>query len=449
MGRIKRTQKMKLITGILLLALGMSACSRDGGASSEKDSVEVTQYYDAEDGSYDGNAFEGLSPGEERNSEDDRIVVTMWNGSRTATGVMGYMVAGFNRDNDKYYVDMKQFPGDEVFTAQDRLKMDLAAGKGPDVMSIDIIPEAPMLLDKGCFLDLSELMEKSNMRDEMFFPAYKSLVSGDKIYGVCPSMEALGLTVKKEVIGSEEVPDLDTLLDKLLYYPENAIFLNDGQTGAFMMEYFLCGSDTLWGMIDWDNGCCDFSGKLFSKILDVCKRYADVEKKGYDPIMRWKLMYVGIYPGEDAFQKEDWVTIDFYFDDGNYPRYNYSFDTLLINANTDNVEGAWAFLSYAMSKKGQNYCENPTQKQVFDEMNQEMLDGLEAGRVKMFVDLTEESLEEMKNIFDTAKYPPSRTATIRKMIAEEAEAFFAGDKSKEDVIDVIQKRVNLYLQENK
>ena len=264
---------------------------------------------------------------------------------------------------------------------------------------------------------------------------------------MCPSVDVVGMTVRREVIGDGGIPDLETFVDELLNYPKDAIFINSVQDGNAIMKYFLCGSDDLWGMIDWENRKCDFNGELFSKILDVSKRYGDAAKKGYEPLMQCKYMYVGLYPGEDAFKNDGWETIDFYFDDGNYPRYNLSYDTLLINANTEKLEGAWAFVSYCMTVSGQSICGNPVQKAVFDQMRQKELERLENGTEHMTVDLTEKSVLEMKNVFESGRYASLRTSNILRIIEEEAGAFFSGDKSKQETIRVIQNRVQLLLNE--
>ena len=434
---------------LILVSCLLSGCGYNGQSSLASDmSIDTSYIYDAEDGDFLDAAQIGSVIQEDDRHESERIHLTLYNGGFTDAGIMSYLVNAFNRDNDTYQVDMKRFSNDELQVMQDRVKVELVTGGGPDIMTLDVIPETPILIKKGYFVELSKLMELSNMKEEMFFPAYKSLSDGDAVYGLCPSIDVVGMLVRKEVIGEEDIPDFESFVDLVLNYPKNAIFENSIQDGTTIMNYFLCGSDDLWGMIDWEHKKCDFQQELFSKILDVAKRYGAAAKKGYDPIMRPKYMYAGIYAGEEQYENEGWVTIDYYFDDGNYPLYNWSFDSLVINSNTTQLEGAWAFLSYVMAKTGQSYCVNPVQKEVFDSMNADLLKAIEEGRAQMSVKMTEETVAEMRHIFETGKYSPIRPREVLKIVDEEAAAYFFGDKTKQEVIDVIQKRVQLFLAED-
>lgn len=143
---------------------------------------------------------------------------------------------------------------------------------------------------------------------------------------------------------------------------------------------------------------------------------------------------------------EGFVTIDYYFDDGNYPLYHWSFNTLLINANTSNLEGAWAFLSYAMTKTGQSIVGNPVSKEVFDEEYQELLENQKITQAYQYP-MTEQTIQEIRHIFETGKYSPVRTQKMIDIIVEETAGYFSGGKTKEAVMDIIQNRVQLYLSE--
>lgn len=111
------------------------------------------------------------------------------------------------------------------------------------------------------------------------------------------------------------------------------------------------------------------------------------------------------------------------------------------------MEGAWAFISYAMAKMGQSYCAVPTHRELFAEKNQAVLEDMEAGIGHMAVEPTEDILQDITDVFENGRYCPKRTEEILNIIYEEAGAFFSGDKKKEEVIDLIQRRVQLLLDE--
>ncbi|MGN0402145.1 MAG: ABC transporter substrate-binding protein [Acetatifactor sp.] len=438
-----------MVICMLGLIFIMSGCSKKAENDVIKNQENITIYYQADSGNFLKNTYPSESKEDEEQAKDKgKTIIYFQNGHTTDTGLMSYLVAAFNRENELYHVEMTRPQSDGDFeSVKERLRVEVSTGKGPDIMTTDIFPVSMEIIQKGYLVDLAPLMVKSNITDEKYFPAYKCLTDGDKVYGLCPSMYVLGMSIDEKVLGNNEVPNLETLLDALLAYPEPAAFLNAYQDGIHIMDYFLCGSEDLWGMIDWENRKCDFSNELFSKILDVSKRYADDGKSGYDPIMRNTLYYIGLYPGREALEKEGRVIIEYYFDDGNYPKYFQSVETLVISSNTKNLEGAWAFISYAMSKTGQSYCALPTHKELFTEKNHAALEDLEAGTAYMAVDLTEEILQDVTNVFETGKYCPKCTEEILNIIYEEAGAYYAGDKKKEEVIKIIQQRVQLLLDE--
>jgi hypothetical protein len=63
-------------------------------------------------------------------------------------------------------------------------------------------------------------------------------------------------------------------------------------------------------------------------------------------------------------------------------------------------------------------------------------------------DLTEEIIADTRSMCEKAKYPPDNE-DILNIILEETGAYFGGDKTKEEVCDIIQSRVQLMLDENK
>ena len=60
-----------------------------------------------------------------------------------------------------------------------------------------------------------------------------------------------------------------------------------------------------------------------------------------------------------------------------------------------------------------------------------------------------EKIPYYKKMLEEARYLPLRSAPILDIICEEAEDYFNGDKSAEEVIKVIENRVKLYVNERK
>ena len=61
--------------------------------------------------------------------------------------------------------------------------------------------------------------------------------------------------------------------------------------------------------------------------------------------------------------------------------------------------------------------------------------------------LTKEQAEQYVDMVNRAVKPAEWDNHIMEIVMEEAAAYFAGDKSVDDVVDVIQKRVGIYVSE--
>lgn len=434
---------------LLSLALLIAGCS-------SKTEPDISIYYTANSEEYIHNAYGFGTKDAYKNLEvyeslDEAIekgktIITMVDGIQD-NGLKATIIA-FNLENDKYHIEREVFNNEEMKEKVERLKMELVAGKGPDIMSGSAMQYASEIMDKECFVDLAPLMKESGFSDDSYFPFYKALTYKEHVYGLSPYGSVTGCGVKEEVIGGDEIPSFEEFVDDVLYYPENAIFFNNVQKYPKILGYFLNNSETLWGMIDWENCTCDFTVDLFSKILDIAKRYGDATNKGYEPIMIIEPQNPGSYPEKKYYEENGWVTVDYWFDDGNYPEAQVSFETLMINSNTKNLEGAWAFVSYCMSERGQSYeTSSPANKKAYTNAYEDMraLYKSEAEAEKYY---SMSAIENYKELLENGRYAPYKTEPILNIILEETEAFFSGAKNKEQVIEIIQNRVSLFLKEN-
>ncbi len=444
----ERPKKKRIAVAATVLACAVLAGCTMGGAEEEPEQ-EVTIQYHADDGEFDGTVLEvEATEDADAAEENGKTILTF-----VVSGMPGHdspyqqVVNAFNNESDRYYVELIKYDyGDELGDIRTKLAIEIGSGKGPDIMFEDVFPVSQAILEKGALVDLTPYLLASDITEDKYFPAYAAIVTDGKIYGIAPSVSTARMVIDQEVLESREVPDIATLTDKLLEYPEKGMFVNEYQDGARILEYFLNGSETLWGMIDWEMRKCDFSGELFSKMLELAKRYAQDREMGYEPVVSWA-NEVGCLNG--TMEAQGKVLIDYYFDDGTHPLYVPG-DVMVINANTDNLDGAWAFLSFVMSKSGQNlmagipaHRELWWEKQTFDlqhGLKYYLADGTQ-------VEPTEEDIEELEEVYNRGRYYPRKTEAILNIIYEEAETYISGSKSKEEVIGIIQNRVQLLLNE--
>lgn len=390
----------------------------------------------------------------------------------------------FNKQSTDYLILLDEsLEGMEREDFSRQTSIEMTAGKGPDIIFGDVLGDYVYgAIQKGALVDLAPYMEQSGIREEDYFPAaFDCWRAGDGIYGVCIEVSMTDYRINSEVLGGQEHPDVEVLADALLAWPENAVFRR-GYDSREVLKYFLQGSEDLWGMVDWNGGTCDFSGGLFAKILETAKRYGDDDGKDYPELVEMRVIDVMGFDTAADRKAEGMTAIGMPFDDGGHGVIRSSWQgfrnqMLAVNANSAYVEGAWAFISYLLGEEVQvSFQSNsnganvriPVNKKAFEICTQKRVDwyvereeeqyawlrfdqssGEYIGMYKRsYQDLTEEKLTEFRESIEGARPIPIRTAPILDVIYEEAEYYFNGAKSIEEVSAVIQNRVQLYMDEN-
>lgn len=390
----------------------------------------------------------------------------------SAVSWLSKQINSFNQQNETYHVVIDACAGTDLDELARLTSVQIVSGKGPDILCGGLMKEyIPGMLEKGALEDLRPYMERSGIREEDFFPlTFDTWRSGDKICGISPASPSLtGYCMDSSVLGGTAEPDIETLVDALLARQEDAIFLK-GYDSRKLLELLLKGTETLWGMVDWEKGSCDFGGELFQKILKVAKRYGDDGNQGEISCIaeRRSLGAIQYFDDKQEREKNGKVICGVLFDEGCHAAVE-SDSALAINANSSNKEGAWEFISFLLgaeaqsgksgvpvSRKGYDGWVERQKKRFTDGKREEeayyymMPDGTYAYKgmvVYTEADVTDEIIEEYTGMLEDTRTFPIRTVPILAIISEEAEDYFQGSKGPEEVSRLITNRVQVYLDE--
>lgn len=293
-----------------------------------------------------------------------------------------------------------------------------------------------------------------------FFPlVFSAWRQGENIFGVTPKMEVYYEEMDMEVLGKQETPDIETLADALLAWEGGGVYRARLASGE-VLRSLLQGSESLWGMVDWEAGSCDFHIPLFEKLLKAAGRYGYDAGKELEPeLTYYRNLNNFFYFNSSAEQEEKGrVSSGTLFDDGchgvSLPLY-----TMAVNASSEHKEGAWEFIAFLLEEEVQ-YSEEmylpPVHRKSFDrwlewEIRQGSEVRFENGHTVHPVYYGENTSEVKKEAYKTAieeaRPLPARTAAVLAIVLEEAEDYFSGSKSAEEVSRVINNRVQLYLNE--
>jgi len=379
----------------------------------------------------------------------------------------------FNKTNGSYWVVLEEFSSSNAVDLEEYAKqtnVELTTGKGPDILCGDLMEDYVQgLLDKGVLLELGNRMEAEGIQKEDYLPAaFSSWGGSGEVYGINFSLDPVSYKVRGDMLGLNGIPDIRMLMDALSSMEKPADYYAYYDAGS-LLKMFLESSDNLWGTVDWEHGTCDFSGKLFTQILENAKHYSYNSSNKYPSLAR-AMRYDSIYQFDSSaeLEAEGMVLAGVLFDDGCYGAVD-SRHTLAINATSPRKEGAWEFLCYLLGEEAQAEVEQiPVNRAVLEAWLEKDLEEVADGKEKVLggsyidegeivkynksytaADMTAERVEEYMKALEDIRVLPYRTAPILEIIYEEAGAYFSGSKSISDVTETIRNRVQLYLDEHK
>ena len=143
-------------------------------------------------------------------------------------------------------------------------------------------------------------------------------------------------------------------------------------------------------------------------------------------------------------------------------------NTFAITTKAKNPQGAWEFVKYFLSDEYQNEVGGnfPVKLSAYDKLMQEAKEKpfyMDENNNKVEYDNTywigntsvnigvntDADNEKMMNLIKSATSVYSYDTDLMKIITEEAAAYFAGQKSVDEVADIIQNRASTYISESR
>ena len=402
----------------------------------------------------------------------------------------------FNKQSNDYHVSIKTYIDENNWTDTSwsdgitAMNNDITSGSGgPDILDLSNI-DVKELASKGVFEDMMPYLEKSSVlsKDDFFENIINSYTFDGKLVGIPKSFSLSTIVGKTSEVGER---DGWTIEDIMAYANEHqGASLFEGMTKSGML-YSLLAYD-LDSYIDWETGKCKFDSEEFQKVLEFVNTFPEEydwqEDDKSTPLKIQSgevlLNMTGVYQLEsiqenEAIFGEPVTYIGYPTADGSCGTYIQASELYAIASKSSNKDGAWAFIenylnqpvsdmySYGLPasksalddlvEKATNvtYMTDENGEQVLDENgNPVPEDGTSSisygdWEYTYHVPTTEE-VDTLKMLISKAK--PAGTSgndEITNIITEEAEAFFKGQKSAADVANVIQSRVQVYVNENR
>ncbi|MCH5337696.1 MAG: carbohydrate ABC transporter substrate-binding protein [Acetatifactor sp.] len=388
--------------------------------------------------------------------------------------------ASFSRKNPSCYIGCEGLDNKADYSERqayrDRIIAELVSGKGPEMLLVDG-SDLKLLYEKGVLADLSDVFP-AETREQIFTSILEAGTFDGKLVGLASfsSMET--------VFVSKDVWTKDT------WTVEELVKLVEDRGGELESIFVgeLDGSDVFYDMammdlentpfIDWDKKKCYFDGELFRKVLELSMKYSkkdgdssfmdgndysENERKQREALHSGKaLAYVDNFiTGLNSFSHtmallgEDYFYVGFPTDSGN-GSYFYANTFLVVNKEAKNKDTIYQFIQYFYNVENQRSVGvNTVRKDVLSSyvVYPDWTTGAEFSMGNGVYEVLTckpdgtSYLEEYLEFVETCVRQPPGTEAVRNIILEEVAYYFDGAKDIDKTVDTIQRRVQVYLDE--
>ncbi len=397
-------------------------------------------------------------------------------------------VIKFNKNNDEYRIILRDYSAlyateEDNESGLTRLNADIISGKIPDIILLDDTMPIDSYISKGMLEDLKPYIEKdSEMKLEDFMPNIIEAYSVDgKLYSLVPTFSISTLLAKTSDVGPERGWTVQEAMELWDSKPEGTEFIN-GTTRSTMLQECLQMSSSQF--IDRETGKCSFNSDEFIQMLEFLNRFpeeiddeyfSDDYWQSYDTQWRegrtitssYYLGDIGSYNrAKQATFGEDITMIGFPSADNDGSAI-VSGIRLAMSAKSKNKEGAWSFLrTFLLDEYQSDIYGFPISRKQLDITAQKAMErpsyidenGTKVEYDDIFylgdVEVTVEPMtREEVDAFLEQLYSFTKVQTVdrslQQIIEEEAASYFAGQKSAKEVADIIQSRVQIYVNETR
>lgn len=466
--------------------------------------VEILNWIDCDINTNELQSFAVLSDGrilaitrsyEAESSKTEMIYLTKKKGSEVpekkilsyATMSLNYdmkkRVIDFNKTNQEYRVEVKEYGTDDWVSGLAQMNTDIVSGKAPDIMDLSYGNIRKYAL-KGLLEDLYPYMDKDPEinREDYLENILKAYETDGKLYGITPQFIISTVVAKVSDVGERKSITLEELMDLAKKLPEGTKLYEYATKESVLMNNTTMNMERF---VDWSTGECKFNSDEFINMLEFSNTFdkeMNYSQEGPDTatmlhdgtllMLQYSISSMQEYQMLEGMFGEPIAFVGYPTDGDNGSFIADTGNALGINSKSGNKEGAWQFIRTGIAKEAQEDADRDSwgfpimksaleaqfQKDMTDEYY-ELPDGTKEKQAKTSwgygsfnMDIyaaTEEQVAVVRNLIDSVSQMYQYDEEINNIITEESAAFFEGQKTAKDVADMIQSRVQIYVNENR
>lgn len=400
------------------------------------------------------------------------ILATLWSGRP-----LEQAVAKFNRRNPEYRVEIiEPEDGETGFEFMDRIQREMLAGdRGPDLF-LGIEEKAEAFAENGYLQEVSDLLPEEGT---LWQAALENGVIQGRQYGIPYECFLRFATYSRDLTGGRDSWTLEEMMEAVRNSDVEVLQAYLGEVDL-VLYYGLLDNDNK-SFIDWEKGESHLNEAPFLDFLAFAKEYSDKEKPSEDPDTRLQEGKVAALVNQGRFntlgQLEKLVELNEL--EGRfqgkpayigYPRaegngiYVYS-QNFYVSSQTKQREGCRAFLNFVLSEEMQKDYADLSEKDWGTRLPVR-LSALEykiqsKKREKDSTSITWDGIEYRKEglseeqeaafrfLLENARPQNWYIMEVGDMVYEELQPYFAGQRTAEDAAGILNRRIQVYLDERK
>lgn len=389
--------------------------------------------------------------------------------------ILDSAIVAFNKSQDKYHIVTESYfnwenDGDSEADAIANLNNALTGSSAPDIVCLEGL-DVRELVKKGMFEDLNGYLANSS---EIKVSDYNETVVDAFTYDGKLISLPRSFNIMTVVVGADKFP-----ADKEGWTMDEMLDYANANPGA-MLEAYMVRNDMMQSYIgtnleeyiDWNTGEVNFNVPSFRKALEYAATLPeDYDWSNLDPnfsfseaLSQGQILSQRMYLSEcsdiqmiNAYFKEGAVFIGFPNAEGKNRQVLTTDTGYSILSTSANKDGAWEFLQFYLTRERSEWDYSfPSNVHELQAMFDKELEHAGEKNGAMMMDdtgweyeyhySTQEEIDQIMEIINNAVAVDVDTEIIN-IINEEAGGFFSGQKGLDEVIGLIQSRVQLYVSE--
>lgn len=391
-------------------------------------------------------------------------------------------IAEFNNKSSEYEVQLTEYckEFEEPLTL---LNTDITTGNPPDILILDVAMPLKSYNDKGLFADLYEFIDSDpDMKREDFIGSVLKAGEMDgKLFKISFDFYIDTVVGKTSLVGEKQGRTAEEFFELAASYPDKLAMPADmtKYRALLMFAYYGCNV-----YVDESTGKCSFNSDDFIKLLEFCDKFPS-EFDGLSQEFADEREYA-IFNGTVLFSSDysvnrfndirflehgrfgEAVTFMGFPDvGGNGSVICSGSSEYAVMSASQNKEGAWEFLKYFLTGEYQDKIALeqqtfPIRKSSLELAAEEAKKGVyysDSGEYDepkwvLFGNIigvglnTDEDNQRIYDLIDSAVGYSQYTRHFYDIINEEATMYFAGQRPAKETAEIIQNRVQNYLDEN-